>query len=280
METSRNANRADGPQGELAARELIERIAWIVRLRSVATASVAIAITVAHFGFGLALPLAPLYAVAAGLGLYNAALWRITTRLHSRGPRTDFAASAFANTQISLDLLFLAALLYFSGGIENPFTFYFVFHIVIASILLSRRATFFQTALASLLVLAMAVVQNQHLAPHYHLSGVVPEETCLNPLFAYGTFFVVASTLFLTAFFATSITSRLRRREADILTLSRSLEEQAADLSRANEKLRLIEQAKSAYMRRVAHEMRSPLATVDLDTDRLAEMLDRAEAAK
>jgi signal transduction histidine kinase len=190
------------------------------------------------------------------------ALGRAIARLRSHPSRRGLGAAAIANLQISIDLFFLAGLLYFSGGIENPFILYFVFHIVIASILLSRRATFFQTALACAIIVAMAMVQTRGLAAHYHLEGIVPEQVHLHPVFAYGTVFAVASTLFLTAYFATSITARLRDREAEIMGLSRSLEEKAADLSRANERLRISERTKSEYMRRVAHELRSPLATV------------------
>ena len=246
----------------LYARELVESLAWIVHLRWLAAAGVAAAITVARWYLGIALPMAPLYGIAAGLALYNCVLYVITLRLRAAHPLSLARASVVANTQISLDLFFLAGLLYFSGGIENPFVFYFVFHIVIASILLSRRATFSQTALASLIVLVLAVVQNEEWLPHYHLAEVIRQGAHHNPALAYGTWFVVASTLFLTAYFATSITARLREREAEILGLSRSLEEKAADLSRANERLRLIERTKSEYMRRVAHELRSPLATV------------------
>lgn len=249
-------------QEVLSAHELIERVAWIVRLRWVAAACVAAAITIARWQFGLPLPAGPLYVITAALVAYNAVMWGLTRRLQGWQPRSALAASALANIQISADLFFLAALLYFSGGIENPFTFYFVFHIVIASILLSRRATFFQTALASAYVVAMAVVQSEDLAPHFHLTGVLADHAHRKAVLAYGTSFVVASTLFLTAYFATSITARLREREAEILGLSRSLEEKAADLSRANEKLRISERTKSEYMRRVAHELRSPLATV------------------
>jgi signal transduction histidine kinase len=128
--------------------------------------------------------------------------------------------------------------------------------------LLSRRATYGQTALASALVLAMAAVQATGIAPLYHLYRAMPEQPHGDPVFAYGTAFAIASTLFLTAYFATSITARLREREAEILLLSRSLEEKAADLSRANEMLQVTERAKSDYMRRVAHELRSPLATL------------------
>jgi signal transduction histidine kinase len=286
MRALEGAEVEEKPEAVLSARELIESLAWIAHLRWLAAAGVAAAITVARWCLGIPLPLAPLYGIAAGLALYNCALYVITIRLRAERPPSPFdpssslpsaglrmnragsaqgrlsRASVVANTQISLDLFFLAGLLYFSGGIENPFVFYFVFHIVIASILLSRRATFSQTALASLIVLALAVAQNEPLLPHYHLTGVMPEQMHNNAVLAYGTWFVVASTLFLTAYFATSITARLREREAEILGLSRSLEEKAADLSRANEKLRLIERTKSEYMRRVAHELRSPLATV------------------
>lgn len=258
---SQSAEVSHQPQPVLAARELVASLAWIVRLRWVAAAGVAVAITVARSYPGIALPAAPLYAITAGLALYNGFLWGITRAMRARRS-SAFTASAVANLQISLDLFFLAGLLYFAGGIENPFTSYFVFHIVIASILLSRRATFFQTALAAAIVFAMAVTQTEELAPHYHLTGVLPEQVHLRPVFAYGAAFAVASTLFLTAYFATSITARLRQRESEILGLSRSLEEKAADLSRANEKLRLTERAKSEYMRRVAHELRSPLATL------------------
>jgi len=257
-----SAEVATRSEAVLSARELVESLAWIARLRWLAAGGVAAAITVVRWYLGIALPVAPLYGIAAGLALYNCVLYGITLRLRAERPLSLARASVVANTQISLDLFFLAGLLYFSGGIENPFIFYFVFHIVIASILLSRRATFSQTALASVIVLALAAVQNEAWLPHYHLAEVMPEGVHHNPALAYGTWFVVASTLFLTAYFATSITARLREREAEIFALSRSLEERAADLSRANEKLRLIERTKSEYMRRVAHELRSPLATV------------------
>jgi len=250
------------PEVVLSPRELAANLAWIVNLRWLAAAGVAVAVTVARWVLAIRLPVTQLYVIAAGLAAYNTVLWRITTSPRVQPSRPGLSATAIANLQISIDLFFLAGLLYFSGGVENPFVVYFVFHIVIASILLSRRATFFQTALASVIVLGLALIQIRADAPHYHLPGVVSEQEYLHPVFAYGTVFVVASTLFLTAYFATSITARLRQREAEIIGLSRSLEEKAADLSRANERLRVSERMKSEYMRRVAHELRSPLATV------------------
>jgi signal transduction histidine kinase len=248
------------PREVIPTRELLERIAWIGRLRWLAAAGVAAAVTVARWGLGIELPVAPLYALAGGLAAYNGLLWGVGKRLRESAPGL---ASAVANLQLSVDLLFLAAMLYFAGGVENPFVFYFVFHIVIASILLSRRATYSQTALACVLVFLLAATQTTGLVHHYHLQGVIPEAVHLGAVLAYGTAFAVASTVLLTAYFATSITARLREREAEILSLSRSLEQKAADLSRANEKLRQTERAKSEYMRRVAHELRSPLATID-----------------
>jgi len=38
-----------------------------------------------------------------------------------------------ANSQIGLDLLCLVFLIHFSGGIENPFILFFVFHMILGS---------------------------------------------------------------------------------------------------------------------------------------------------
>ena len=59
--------------------------------------------------------------------------------------------SILANVQISLDLALLTWLIHFSGGIVNPVIVFFVFHMMIASILLSNRNAYLQATFASLI---------------------------------------------------------------------------------------------------------------------------------
>ena len=48
-------------------------------------------------------------------------------------------------------------LLHFSGGLENPFILYFIFHAILASMLLPRRSCLVQAALVILMVGAMGI---------------------------------------------------------------------------------------------------------------------------
>jgi signal transduction histidine kinase len=66
-----------------------------------------------------------------------------------------------------------------------------------------------------------------------------------------------------TVYLATSISSRLRYREDQVMLLSRQLSRHAEELETAYNELAEMEKAKSAYARKVAHEIRSPLAAID-----------------
>jgi len=246
------------PQSDLAAAELIERVHWLIRLRWWAVGGVLVVITLADQLLGLAATRQTLYLIALLLGLYNVALWVAARWLRAFARRE---AALLANLQISADLFLLALLLHYSGGIENPFIFYFIFHIIIASILLSRRATFFQASLAFLLVLGLAFGERSGALAHHHFKGL-PMNGHESGSYLAGVVISLASTLYFAAYMATSITGRLRAREAEIVSLSAELESEAAELQRAYAQLQEADRIKSQYLRKVSHELRSPLSAI------------------
>lgn len=266
--------------------ELRDRVPWLIALRWTAIAGVVVTVWIVDRFFQVTLWTRPLYTIAAGLAAYNLIFWAVGRWVPAatRGS----AVAYFSISQIALDLLSLTALLHYSGGIENPFLCYYVFHIVIASILLSRRATWLQAALAIGLIVSMAMSEALGIIPHHHLKGFLDERMYRSPAFVAGTLFAVGTMLGFTAFMATSITSRLRRREREIILLSEALREHAEDLNEAYEALRRIEGARTDYLHRVAHHIRSPLATLERMLavitegrtgsipDRPQEMLERA----
>src|SRR3989338_3050967 len=131
---------------------LLERLYWLIRLRGIAVIGVISTVFFIGRTVKIPLPYPLLYSVAATLGAYNLFFLRYLNLIKRRPAYTlDKPASRIANLQISLDLVNLTALLHFSGGVENPFIFYFIFHMIIASILLSRRASFMQATFAGLL---------------------------------------------------------------------------------------------------------------------------------
>ncbi|RKX79167.1 MAG: hypothetical protein DRP87_04180 [Spirochaetes bacterium] len=79
---------------------------------------------------------------------------RLTVKVQEKENRLGIAYF-FTNFQISFDLVLLAYLLYFAGGFRNPFTLFFLFHMVIASIILTNRAAFLHATFAVFLYVAV-----------------------------------------------------------------------------------------------------------------------------
>ncbi len=246
---------------DLHSEELGARILWLIRLRWIAAAGVAVVVWAAPRLVWVTLEATPLYLLTALLAYYNLLLW-VFARRH-REVVTGPAALWFATLQVSADLVFLTALLHYSGGLENPFVCYYVFHIVIASILLPMAVAYLQVGLAVTLLLGLAVSEAMGWLPHHHLFALWPIELYRNATFLASELFVLITTLYLTALMATAITQRLRAREREVTRLSESLQTHADELEQAYGSLRQLEQEKSEYMHRAAHHLRAPLAAME-----------------
>lgn len=235
-------------------KDLAERLYWLIRLRWLAAA--AVTFTSWFSGSVLHVPLhyGALYAVAAALAAYNFVFLLYMNRL-VKSPRTDFPiiANRLANAQISLDLLSLAVLLHFSGGIENPFISYFIFHMIIASILLSRRASYSQATFAAALFFVMAGMEYFGFWEHYCISGSGSYCLRFDTLYILGVSAAFVSTLYISVYMATSISVKLRQKEKN--------------LREANLLLKEKDSIKNKYVLRVTHDVKEHLAAVQACLD-------------
>lgn len=229
-----------------AAQEgLVERLYWLVRLRWLAVAGAFLTVLFVRHGLKFGLPVFPLFAAIGVLFICNIIFSFSLALLKNKSAALINRA---ANAQISLDLLILTVLIHFSGGIENPFIFYFIFHMIIASILLSRRASFLQAALAVSLFFAVASSEYSGSLRHYCLNGFILSCQCHNPVYLGGVSFVFVSTLFIAVYLATSVSGRLRQRETA--------------LSLTNAQLKENDRMKSEYVLRVSHDIKEDLAAI------------------
>lgn len=227
---------------------LIERISWLIKLRWVAAAGVIFTVYFAQGILGLSLLVLPLYITAFVLGFYNLIFSFILFRVNKSSSYSPRLANIIANIQISLDLTCLALLIHFSGGVENPFIFYFIFHMIIASILLSRRASFLQATYTVSMFLLIAVLEYIGVLPHYCLKEFIPYSLHNSLLYIAGVSFVFISTLYIAVYMATSVANTLRERE-------RSLKE-------ANKLLQEKDRIKSEYVLRVTHDIKEDLSAI------------------
>ena len=226
-----------------------ERLRWLISLRWIAILGVVITALFASKISGIPLNLFPIYAIALLISLCNLA-YSLFLNYSARRISGDLFIinNRLANLQIFLDLGFLAALLHFSGGIENPFIFYFIFHMIIAGILLTRKAAFLQATFAIALFLSIVGMEYSGALHHYCLKGFIPVTLHTDLLYIYGVGFVFISTLYIAVYMASSISKILRERENSLKEANVLLEEK--------------DRIKSEYVLRVTHDIKEHLSTI------------------
>ena len=228
---------------------LLKRAYWLIRLRWIAIVCVGAATYVSSNLLGIELQNAALYSIAILLALYNLIVLLLLNHFAKKGNEIPHVAvKKIINVQISADLLILTVLLHFSGGIENPFVFYFIFHMIIASILLSVWDSYLQATFAVLVFGLLVLLEYLQLIPHYCLRGFAPNCLHRNKLYILGTFFVFATASYLAVYMASYISVRLKRTEQAYIQANILLQEK--------------DQIKDEYVLRVTHDIKSHLATI------------------
>lgn len=228
----------------LVGRELKYRIVWLVYLRYAAVASILVAVYGAKAILGISVPQLPVLVTTAALLLYNGVLHTVVHRVRFSNWYT--AGYYIASVQVFTDLVFLTALIHLTGGIDNPLVFFYVFHGIIAAILLSRRAAFLQATAAVALLATMVILEHLGILPHVHLAGFDAHVEGLPATAAILS--TVATTLYLAVYMTLSLSRELRAREERCLD--------------ANEQLHEQDRLKSEYVRLIAHDLKEPLAAI------------------
>ena len=130
--------------------------------------------------------------------------------------------------QAYFDLVILTFLLHFSGGIENPLAMMMLFQVIVAGILLSRKHCFIIAGVASTLFGLLAWAEGtgfiQHytflLFPHGHEGEADAFHASHQPLYVTSRVVLQAAVHFLTAFFVTALSERIRLNEKHLQNLT------------------------------------------------------------
>ena len=236
--------------------ELIRQIEWFIRQRWVAGAGSMVLFWVMRFVLNLPLPLLPLYAISGSVLVYNFLFHQYAQKLEAATPHRLGSFSRFANLQIVVDWGALTLVVHYSGGIESPLIFFFIFHVIISTILLSQRAAYLQTTLAAFLITLLALIEYYRIIPHFHVLSILSERLYRDPGYLLTFLLFFTGTLYMSTYLTGSVSKRLREREKDLVMLKKNLEQ-------AYHKLEESDVAKSEFVMMVTHELRSPLSTIE-----------------
>jgi two-component system sensor histidine kinase RegB len=212
------------------------RLDTLVRLRWLAVIGQTAAVLIVHYVLDFTLPLAACLAViaaSAGLNLALRLRFRPVQRLEP-----DRAAWLLA-----FDIAQLAALLFLTGGVENPFAFLFLGPVLISATALPPRMTLMLGALAAICATALVFV-------HMPLPWVSDEPLVLPPIYLLGVWFSLLLALAVIGAYAWQIAEEARLL-ADALAATELVLAREQHLSQLD-----------GLAAAAAHELGTPLSTI------------------
>ncbi|MFW6137724.1 MAG: sensor histidine kinase [Spirochaetota bacterium] len=225
--------------------DLNKVIAWFIRLRWIACGGVFVSLLVVYFILQYELPFRTLFTFNFLLGVANTA-FVMYYRYIKQGNLSRKEIYAFLNIQVCCDYALLFFLIYFAGFLENPFLYYFVFHIMLTSFMFSPGATFVYVCSLVTLIISLSVAEYYQFIPHFYFGKTGEFSSYRELIFLRTTGF--CSTLFISAYLITSIKKRLEEKGKRV----------EVELNR----YKSLDKAKSNFILQVTHELRGPLAAL------------------
>lgn len=243
---------------------LIQRIQYFINFRWIAAAGIAAAALFAKLVLKIELPLFIVLSIAAALAFYNFGLLVYSNKMlvGRVEPTLIPMARRFIQFQGFSDLAVFTVLLHFTGGIENPFVFYYIFHIIIAGVLLPYRSAYLLTSIAALLIVALAGLQYFGIIPHVHLYGFFPFEIYQRGPVVLGVLFALITTLYVSTYIATSIAGELRKRQREVAFLKDKYLMNIKELEETNRKLTELDRLRTHFLAIASHDLKTPIAAV------------------
>ncbi|MFC1761381.1 sensor histidine kinase [Planctomycetota bacterium] len=227
----------------------VRRAYWLVRLRWIAISGLCVVALIADRLFAIDVQIGPIFAVAGLLVVENVlALIGLKHTMAGTKREIPVVIRRIIHFQISMDLVLLTTLLHYSGGIENPFIVYFVFHMAIASILLSVRESYLQATFAVVLLILLTWLEFSGTIPHYCLQGFVTNGFHSDGFYIFGTVVALASMLYIVVYLTSNIATKLHAQELAY--------------RQANEVLEKQDRIKDEYVARVTHDIKGHLAAI------------------
>ncbi len=236
------------PQSKLSSTEYADLnnvIAWFIALRWVACLGVLSALAVVHLFFDFSLPFPVLYLLTALLILLNGGFTIYYTAVKKKNLSRAELSGLF-HLQIISDYILLFLLVYFTGFLENPFSYYFVFHIMLTSFIFPQTVVFTYSGILVLLFIIVSLMQSSSLLPLFTLRPETSLES-YNELLFLRTF-VLSTTIIISAYLITSIKNRIEERGKAV----------EVELDR----YKSLDKIKSNFILQVTHELRGPLAAL------------------
>ena len=201
----------------------------------------------AKYGFDLPLPYKEVWLILGLLTVINAIYLLISKLLKEFSFRAEIV---FLQFHIFIDLIFLTALLHYSGGVENPIYFFYAFHVILSSIIFPGRTPIVITTLVVILFSSLVYLEYTGILHHYCIFST---DLHSNELLIYIILVVFTITVYVTMYICMSFMYIYREVKIQI--------------DRQNLQLIEADKQKSQFFRFTSHELKSPVVAIKSSVD-------------
>jgi len=254
------------PRGALLA--VMFRLRWFIRLRWGFVVVTTALLALEHVVWSDVRRPAALVGLLVALAAVNL-VWMLVSRALFESPRRIAVPAdagvphlaGFANAQVAVDLLLLTGILRYTGGVENPFAVFYLFHMAIVALVLVRWQAILQAAWALALYASLAIGEwQQWIVPHFDFLPWCPLGIYARPGYVLTALTAVASGIVGALYFNSWIGKHFRSQEGDLHRAN-------AALQKAQLAIQDLQRRRSRFMQTAAHQLKSPLAVIQTLTD-------------
>ena len=246
------------------ALESFVRVQWFIRLRWVAVVASFILVSLELWLYEAGPGRRAVLGVIAALALINVCwmLWSRSLCARAAARPVDETQLRqrivlFAKAQIATDLLLLTLVLHYYGPVSNPMAMFYVFHMVITSLLLTPTTALLQGIWAMALygLLLLGEYSGVLAAPCPLFGGQALADLHSNPHLVVKSYAVVCIGVFTTWYLTSQVATALDEREREVRTRDQALE-------RSYRKIEEMQVRRARFMHTAAHQLKSPLTGI------------------
>lgn len=235
------------PKSGISARD---NLRWLFILRNLMISGQVILILFVAHGLKIPLPHEPLWLVIIAIAAVNLYTW---LRLQTDTPVTELEVFS----QLSLDVLAIASLLYLTGGATNPVIWIFLLPLIITAVILPQEYTWYMVVLTILMYtiliayhLPLPAIEPYPMTHAHKQHSIGPEDEHYFNLHIIGMWCGFVLSAGLVAYFVVGLSKTLRERERNL------------SVARENELRNERVVSLGSLAASAAHDMGTPLGTM------------------